>query len=180
VVIAFLAGVGYASIAIPAQTELQAEIPQAVRGRVFGILNMLVSVGSFLPIIVVGPISDVVGTMPVVLFAASSIVIVGVASLVRRRDVALGTTTPEAVAAGGPAVDTRPVAAPEAATMAGPVVSAAPIAGVRRRALPASRPTRRGPAGRHDALRIAARPVRRRAVCSRPAFAVGSPEARSA
>ncbi|MFH0751121.1 MAG: MFS transporter [Chloroflexota bacterium] len=86
VVVAFVAGVGYAATAIPAQTELQAEIPQAVRGRVFGILNMLVSVGSLLPIIVVGPISDVVGTMPVVLAAAIVTVVVGIASLARRRD----------------------------------------------------------------------------------------------
>lgn len=88
VVVAFVAGVGYAATAIPAQTELQAEIPQAVRGRVFGILNMLVSVGSLLPIIVVGPISDVVGPMPVVLAAASVIFVAGVASFVARSDAA--------------------------------------------------------------------------------------------
>ncbi len=86
VVIAFVAGIGYAATAIPAQTELQAEIPQAVRGRVFGILNMLVSVGSLLPIIIVGAISDFVGPMPVVLVAAGITLVVGIASLVRRRD----------------------------------------------------------------------------------------------
>jgi MFS family permease len=107
VVIAFVAGVGYAATAIPAQTELQAEIPQAVRGRVFGILNMLVSVGSLLPIIVVGPISDVIGTMPVVLGAASITLIVGIASLVGRRDAAPpGEPHPpveaDALAAAGP------------------------------------------------------------------------------
>lgn len=84
VVIAFVAGIGYAFTAIPAQTELQAEIPTAVRGRVFGILNMLVSVGSLLPIIIVGPISDVVGTMPVVVVAAAVIFTVGVVSLAVR------------------------------------------------------------------------------------------------
>jgi len=98
VVIAFVAGVGYAATAIPAQTELQAEIPQAVRGRVFGILNMLVSVASLLPIIVVGPISDVVGTMPVVLGAAVVITVVGIASLVGRRDAALPGELVELVA----------------------------------------------------------------------------------
>jgi MFS family permease len=84
VVIAFVAGIGYAFTAIPAQTELQSEIPQAVRGRVFGILNMLVSVASLLPIIIVGPISDAFGTMPVVLVAAGVIVLVGIVSLVAR------------------------------------------------------------------------------------------------
>jgi MFS family permease len=89
IVVAFVAGVGYAATAIPAQTELQAEIPQEVRGRVFGILNMLVSVGSLLPIIIVGPIADAVGATPVLLVAAALILVVGIASLVGRRDAAL-------------------------------------------------------------------------------------------
>ncbi|MBA2299235.1 MAG: MFS transporter, partial [Chloroflexi bacterium] len=54
VFIAFVAGVAYGGVAIPAQTQLQEDLPEEVRGRVFGILNMLVSVSSFLPIIVVG------------------------------------------------------------------------------------------------------------------------------
>lgn len=113
VVIAFVAGVGYAFTAIPAQTELQAEIPQAVRGRVFGILNMLVSVGSLLPIILVGPISDAVGTMPVVFAAASVIFVVGVLSLVARGRAVLADEPPEAVEADGfapPALGTEPPA----------------------------------------------------------------------
>jgi len=84
VAIAFVAGIAYAAVAIPAQTELQEEIPQAVRGRVFGILNMLVSVGSLLPIVIVGPISDTLGTMPVILFAATVILLVGILSVIRR------------------------------------------------------------------------------------------------
>jgi MFS family permease len=107
VVIAFVAGIGYAFTAIPAQTELQSEIPQAVRGRVFGILNMLVSVASLLPIILVGPISDAYGTMPVVLVAAGVIFLVGIVSFVARGHAALADDVPEVVEAG--------VAAPEAA-----------------------------------------------------------------
>jgi len=113
VVIAFVAGMGYAATAIPAQTELQAEIPQAVRGRVFGILNMLVSVASLLPIIVVGPISDVVGTMPVVLVAALVITAAGVASLARRRDA-------EPAAEPGEPVDGEPAPGGMAIPPAGP------------------------------------------------------------
>jgi MFS family permease len=85
VAIAFVAGIAYAAVGIPAQTELQSEIPPAVRGRVFGILNMLVSVGSFVPIIVVGPISDAIGTMPVVIVSALVVLGVGVASIALRR-----------------------------------------------------------------------------------------------
>ena len=67
VFIAFVAGVAYGAVAIPAQTQLQEDLPEDVRGRVFGVLNMLVSVSSFLPIIIVGPISDLIGTATVML-----------------------------------------------------------------------------------------------------------------
>ena len=84
VVIAFVAGVAYGSVAIPAQTQLQEDLPEEVRGRVFGILNMLVSVSSFLPIIIVGPISDVVGTTAVIFAVGLTILIAGIASVLFR------------------------------------------------------------------------------------------------
>jgi MFS family permease len=51
VVIALTAGVEYSFVAIPSQTALQEELPVNVRGRIFGILNTLLSVASFLPVI---------------------------------------------------------------------------------------------------------------------------------
>jgi MFS family permease len=84
VAIAFAAGLAYGFVAIPAQTQLQEDLPEDVRGRVFGVLNMLVSVASFLPIIVVGPIADLVGTGAVILFVAIFIAVAGVASVVQR------------------------------------------------------------------------------------------------
>ncbi len=84
VVIAFVAGISYGFVAIPAQTQLQEDLPGDVRGRVFGVLNMLVSMSSFLPIIVVGPISDLIGTTAVILVLAASILIAGIMSVVRR------------------------------------------------------------------------------------------------
>lgn len=85
IVVAFVAGIGYAFVAVPAQTQLQEELPADVRGRVFGVLNMLVSIASFLPIILVGPIADAFGTSAVV--AASGFVVLGVAvaSVLRAR-----------------------------------------------------------------------------------------------
>jgi len=56
VVIAIAAGVEYAFVAIPAQTALQEDLPVEVRGRIFGILNTLLSVASFLPVLV-GPVA---------------------------------------------------------------------------------------------------------------------------
>ena len=84
IVIGFLAGVAYAIVAIPAQTQLQEDLPEEVRGRVFGVLNMLVSVASFLPIIIVGPIADLVGTSRVLLVVGILITLSGVASVITR------------------------------------------------------------------------------------------------
>jgi MFS family permease len=59
VVIAVLAGLEYAFVAIPSQTALQEELPPDVRGRIFGILNTLLSVASFLPVIAAPAGADV-------------------------------------------------------------------------------------------------------------------------
>jgi MFS family permease len=58
VVIAVTAGVEYAFVAIPSQTALQEELPVGVRGRIFGILNTLLSVASFLPVLVAPAAAD--------------------------------------------------------------------------------------------------------------------------
>jgi len=84
VAIALLAGIAYGCVAIPSQTQLQEDLPEDVRGRVFGVLNMLVSVASFVPIIIVGPISDVVGTTVVLLTVALLVFVTGVASVLLR------------------------------------------------------------------------------------------------
>ena len=59
VVIAVLAGLEYAFVAIPSQTALQEELPADVRGRIFGILNTLLSVASFLPVIMAPAAADI-------------------------------------------------------------------------------------------------------------------------
>ncbi len=84
VFVALLAGVAYAFVAIPSQTQLQEELPEDVRGRVFGVLNMLVSTASFLPIIIVGPLSDLIGTTNVLYLVGTGITLSGVVSIVRR------------------------------------------------------------------------------------------------
>ena len=84
VVIAFVAGIAYGAVAIPSQTQLQEDLPEEVRGRVFGVLNMLVSVSSFLPIIIVGPISDLIGTATVMLVVGIGVLASGIASVFLR------------------------------------------------------------------------------------------------
>lgn len=83
IVVAFAAGIAYAFVAVPAQVQLQEELPAAIRGRVFGVLNMLVSIASFLPIIIVGPIADALGTSLVVQGSAVVVLLVAVGSILR-------------------------------------------------------------------------------------------------
>ena len=70
VVTAFVFGIAYSFITVPAMTLLQEELPEDIRGRVFGVLNTLVSIFSFLPLIIVGPIADLWGIAPVFVMAA--------------------------------------------------------------------------------------------------------------
>jgi uncharacterized protein YggT (Ycf19 family) len=78
IVIAFGAGIAYALVAIPAQTALQEELPTEVRGRIFGILNTLLSVASFLPVLAAPLIADLIDIVlpglgiPIVLFGLAA------------------------------------------------------------------------------------------------------------
>src|SRR6266511_4032672 len=74
VVTAFVFGLAYAFITVPSMTLVQEELPEHIRGRVFGVLNVLVSVFSLLPIVVVGPVADVWGVAPV--FAGAAVLVI--------------------------------------------------------------------------------------------------------
>jgi MFS family permease len=91
-VIAFVIGFSYSIVSISSQTQLQEELPEDVRGRVFGVLNMLVSIASLAPIIVVGPVADLVGREGVILVVGIFVGLWGVASVVSR-----GSMLPEEV-----------------------------------------------------------------------------------
>ena len=82
--IAFLVGAGYSVVAISSQTQLQEELPEDVRGRVFGVLNMLVSISSLAPIVIVGPVADMVGREAVILVVGVIVGLWGLASIVSR------------------------------------------------------------------------------------------------
>jgi MFS family permease len=86
--IAFLIGAAYAIVAISAQTQLQEELPEDVRGRVFGILNMLVSIASLAPIIIVGPLADVFHREPIILVVGVIVCLWGLASILSRGSLA--------------------------------------------------------------------------------------------
>jgi MFS family permease len=103
VTIAFLAGIAYGIVAISSQTQLQEDIAEEARGRVFGVLNMLISVASILPIIVVGSIADLVGTTAVILTVAILVLLSGVVSIIWRAPERGGARGSEIV--GGITVD---------------------------------------------------------------------------
>jgi MFS family permease len=95
VALAFLAGIAYGIVAISSQTQLQEDLPEEVRGRVFGVLNMLVSVASIVPIIIVGTISDLIGTTAVILTVAIGVTASGIVSVLTRGPLPAGAP-PEA------------------------------------------------------------------------------------
>ena len=80
VVVAFAAGTGVWLRCRARPDPAAGGAPADIRGRVFGVLNMLVSVASFLPIILVGPIADTVGASPVVLAAALLVLLAAAAA----------------------------------------------------------------------------------------------------
>lgn len=141
--IAFFAGIAYGLVAIPAQTQLQEDLPEDVRGRVFGVLGMLVSVASFLPIILVGPISDLIGTTAVIFVSALTVLIIGIISVVTRGPLQPSDARP---AADPNAVD--PIAAALHADRPSwrEPASVAPVAGP----IPAVVPQRTGPSDPTD------------------------------
>jgi MFS family permease len=120
VVVAFTAGVSYAFVAVPAQTALQEELPSDVRGRVFGVLNTLVSLASFVPIIVVGPIADEVGVTAVIMVCALVVALTAIGSFF---------LAPEVPADADPHETYRPTDPVTVATQSTTLVSPVPLRG---------------------------------------------------
>ena len=58
-------GIGAAMLAIPAQTTIQEDTPQALRGKVFGLQNNLINIALSLPLVVAGAVVSHWGLLPV-------------------------------------------------------------------------------------------------------------------
>ena len=78
--VAVAMGAAYAMIAVPAQTSLQEALPDAVRGRVFAVLNLFINAASALPILLVGPAADLMGVPMVIGACAVGTIAMGAAS----------------------------------------------------------------------------------------------------
>ncbi len=64
-------GVGAAFVAIPAQTTLQEETPEAQRGKVFGLQNNLINIALSLPLVLAGAMVSRYGLVPVLWLLAT-------------------------------------------------------------------------------------------------------------
>ena len=68
-------GVGAALLAIPAQTTIQEDTPEAMRGKVFGLQNNLINIALSLPLVLAGTLVSRVGLLPV-LWALAALALV--------------------------------------------------------------------------------------------------------
>ena len=58
-------GIGAALLAIPAQTTIQEDTPESLRGKVFGLQNNLINIALSLPLVLAGTVVSWYGLLPV-------------------------------------------------------------------------------------------------------------------
>jgi MFS family permease len=140
VVIAVFAGTEYSFVAIPSQTALQEELPPDVRGRIFGILNTLLSLASFVPVLLAPAAADIINLfvpgigIPVVMGILGAITLVaGVASWRRNAREGLHEHNRVEIPPASAIDDVPAPGAPEAPEVVAPVPSAEPPHRHRRR-----------------------------------------------
>lgn len=75
-VLAVFTGVGAALVAVPLQALLQETVPESLRGKVFGVQNMLINLASTVPMALAGVLADALGVRWVV-FLTGILVLVG-------------------------------------------------------------------------------------------------------
>ncbi len=80
VIIATIAGAAYAATSVSAQTALFESMPEAVRGRIFGILASIVSAASLIPVLIAGPLADRISAPTVIAVVGIGIVAVALSS----------------------------------------------------------------------------------------------------
>ena len=81
IILAFFSGLANAFMFVPANTLIQEETSDEVRGKIYGTLNSMISLLSLLPIVLVGSIADLFGVSTVLLMLAISVGIIGIIRL---------------------------------------------------------------------------------------------------
>ncbi len=80
---AIVAGAAYAVTSVTAQTNLTESAPADVRGRVFGVLASIVSIGSLVPTLIAGPLADRVSTTAAIIVAGVALLVIAAWSIRR-------------------------------------------------------------------------------------------------
>jgi predicted MFS family arabinose efflux permease len=78
-------GVGAALLAIPAQTTIQEDTPEDLRGKVFGLQNNLINIALSLPLVLAGAVVSRWGLLPVLWTLAAIALAAGLAERPWRR-----------------------------------------------------------------------------------------------
>lgn len=73
----FFLGMMMVSVVVPSQTVLQENTPEAVRGKVFSILGVLMSALTLVPVVAVGVLADIFGTAPLFIAIGGTIALLG-------------------------------------------------------------------------------------------------------
>jgi MFS family permease len=79
--LALVAGLGFVSIIVPAQTHLQERAPVELRGRVFAVQLMLSNFASIIPLLLLGGLADLIGVDVTLLLIGVLIALAGAASM---------------------------------------------------------------------------------------------------
>lgn len=74
-------GLAMVSIVVPAQTVLQENTNETVRGKIYAVLGVLNASLTIIPVILAGILADFVGTMPIFLMMGGSIVLLGLLAI---------------------------------------------------------------------------------------------------
>ena len=77
VVLAFLLGLANSLVFIPANTRIQENTSEEIRGKIYGFLNTFIGILSLIPIILVGGLSDLIGVGSVITGIGICLIIFG-------------------------------------------------------------------------------------------------------
>lgn len=77
----FMLGMLMVSIIVPSQTVLQENTPEEDRGKVFAVLNALMMGLSLLPVLFIGILADIFGSMPIFIMMGGVIIFIGLFGL---------------------------------------------------------------------------------------------------
>lgn len=67
ILLAFIVGIANSLVFVPSNTILQEQTSDEFRGKVYGVMNTLVGLFSFLPVLIAGSLSDWIGITPVLI-----------------------------------------------------------------------------------------------------------------